>query len=458
MTTASICTIGDEILIGQIVDTNSSKISRELNNIGVKVRYMVSIGDDHREIVTQLRKCLNETNIVIVTGGLGPTKDDITKEALKELTGATGYKESSEQMENIVRILNARGIPMIDTNRAQALVPDTCTVIPNKLGTAPCMSFHLGGYNGSSRPSGSGTSSRSGGSSQLSGGGSVLYSLPGVPFEAIGLLPEIIADIKQYFNLEHITHHTIVTFGIPESTLAKRIESLEDSLPENIKLAYLPNPTIGVRLRLSQFGGNSDFSRQIAELQSIIGDAIYGEGDDNLQTVIGRMLREMGRRHAAGQNAIVGVPYTLSVAESCTGGHISELITSVPGCSDYYKGSVTSYANEVKINVLKVPSEVISSHGAVSEECVKAMAEGVLKALDTDFSVATSGIAGPGGGSPEKPVGMAWLAAAYRPRGTSNIIITTQKVGFASSRSVNIERFASYALNLLRLHILRQLR
>ncbi len=241
MTTASICTIGDEILIGQIVDTNSSKISRELNNIGVKVRYMVSIGDDHREIVTQLRKCLNETNIVIVTGGLGPTKDDITKEALKELTGATGYKESSEQMENIVRILNARGIPMIDTNRAQALVPDTCTVIPNKLGTAPCMSFHLGGYNGSSRPSGSGTSSRSGGSSQLSGGGSVLYSLPGVPFEAIGLLPEIIADIKQYFNLEHITHHTIVTFGIPESTLAKRIESWEDSLPENIKLAYLPN-------------------------------------------------------------------------------------------------------------------------------------------------------------------------------------------------------------------------
>lgn len=413
MKTASVCTIGDEILIGQIVDTNSSHIARELNLLGIQVKYMTSIGDDRARIISELGNCLDHTDIVIVTGGLGPTKDDITKDSLRELAGAGGYKESKEQLAHIERILGSRGIPMIDTNRAQAMVPDTCTVIPNKLGTAPCMAFYGLGQQGTA----------------------ALYSLPGVPFEAIGLLPDVMADIRRHFELEEITHHTILTFGIPESTLAKQIEAWEDALPENIHLAYLPDPTLGVRLRLTQFGGQADFTPYLSRLQAILGDAIYGEGEDTLQSVIGRRLRAAGK--------------TLSLAESCTGGHLSELITSVAGCSDYYKGSVTSYSNEVKMKVLWVKAETLAQYGAVSEACVREMAAGVLRALDTDYAVATSGIAGPGGGSPEKPVGTAWLAAAKRqPDGS--VAVATECVHFASSRAVNIERFASHALDLLR--------
>ena len=413
MKTASVCTIGDEILIGQIVDTNSSHIARELNKLGIKVKYMTSIGDVRENIISELGRCLDQTDIVIVTGGLGPTKDDITKDALCELSGSEGYKFSQEQFVHVERILKARGIPMIDTNRAQASVPEKCTVIPNKLGTAPCLAFHGLGASGKS----------------------ALYSLPGVPFEALGLLDDVMADIRAHFELDTITHKTIVTFGIPESTLAKQIEQWEDALPANIKLAYLPNPTYGVRLRLSQVGGEADFAPYIAQLREILSDAIYGEDDDNLQTVIGRNLRAAGK--------------TLSVAESCTGGHLSELITSVAGCSDYYKGSVTSYANEVKINVLGVPSRTIAEHGAVSEECVRAMASGVLRRLDTDYAVATSGIAGPGGATPDKPVGTAWLGVA-RKKEDGTVETDAKCVHFASSRAVNIERFASYALDFLR--------
>ena len=417
MITASVCTIGDEILIGQIVDTNSSNIAVRLNRMGIKVRYMLSIGDDHREIVSRLGKCLDSTDIVIVTGGLGPTKDDITKDALCELSHSTGLVESSGQLENVVRILAARGIPMIESNRAQALVPDNCTVIPNRLGTAPCMVFEGLGISGKS----------------------VLYALPGVPFEALGLMDEVCADIAGRFKPEQITHLTINTFGIAESVLAKQISDWEDALPENVKLAYLPNPTLGVRLRLTQYGGDAEFTPYVESLKEILGDNIYGFGDTSLQEEIGKLLRERGK--------------TVCAAESCTGGHISELFTSIAGCSDYYKGSVTSYSNEVKINILGVPSQIIAEHGAVSGECVAAMAEGVLRKLDTDYSVATSGIAGPGGGSAQKPVGMAWLAAAGK-LSDGSVEVITRKVQFASSRSVNIERFASNALDLLRRFIL----
>ena len=417
MITASICTIGDEILIGQIVDTNSSDISRELNRIGVKVVRMLSIGDDHREIVDNLNACLATSDVVLVTGGLGPTKDDITKEALRELSGSAGWRKSEEQYEVIDRILTARGIKMLDTNQAQALVPDKCEVIVNKLGTAPCMAFHGLGPNGNTS----------------------LYSMPGVPFETRGLLDDVMDDIRAHYKLEKISHRTIVTFGIPESELAKQIESWEDSLPANMHLAYLPNPTIGVRLRLSAFGVETDFAQQVEELSGLLGDAIYGEGEDTLPVVIGRMLRERGAKMAA--------------AESCTGGRISELMTAVAGCSDYYNGSVTSYANSVKMGTLGVRDETLAQHGAVSEETVREMAAGVLRKLDTDYSVATSGIAGPGGATPGKPVGMAWLAAAHR-NADGEISVTTKCVKFSSSRAVNIERFASNALNLLRLKIL----
>ncbi|MBO4768760.1 MAG: CinA family nicotinamide mononucleotide deamidase-related protein [Bacteroidales bacterium] len=417
MTTATICTIGDEILIGQIVDTNSSAIARELNKIGVKVNRMISIGDDRQEIISRLKECLEESDIVITTGGLGPTKDDITKDALRELSRAKGYRVSNGQLVIIEQILTARGIRMLETNQAQAMVPDTCEVLLNRLGTAPGMAFHDLGSNGSS-----------------------LYSLPGVPFEAIGLLPTLMGDICDRFRTEKISHRTLVTFGIPESELAAEIADIEDSLPSHIHLAYLPNPTIGVRLRLTSFGVETDFEEQVALLRERLGNAIYGEGEDTLPIAIGRLLKERGA--------------TMAAAESCTGGRISELITAIPGCSEYYNGSVTSYANSVKTGTLGVNPETIAKHGAVSEECVREMAAGVLRKLDTDFAVATSGIAGPTGGSPEKPVGMAWIAAAAKKKDGS-VDVTTKCVRFASNRAVNIERFASNALNLLRLKILQ---
>ena len=427
MTTASICTIGDEILIGQIVDTNSSKISQALNRIGVKVQYMLSIGDDRNEIITKLDKCLKQTNIVIVTGGLGPTKDDITKDALASLSGASGYKESAEQLAIVKRILGARHIELLDINLAQAQVPNTCEVIPNQLGTAPCMRFTF--------------------EEDKYGHKAVLYSLPGVPYEAEGLLDDILEDIKKNFTLEKIIHKNIITFGVAESVLSKQIESWEDALPKWLHLAYLPNATIGIRLRLSCYGADDPervrrMDEETEKLREILGNTVYGTDDDTLQSILPRLLQcppEAARQE------------TISVAESCTGGHLSELITSIPGCSKYYNGSVTSYSNSVKINVLGVNPEIIANFGAVSRECAEAMARGVANLLDTDYSIATTGIAGPDGGSAEKPVGTCWIAVAHRDRTTGDTEVVSKKIlSMSASRDVNIKRFASNALDLLR--------
>lgn len=417
MKTATICTIGDEILIGQIVDTNSSHIARALQSLGIKVLYHLSIADDRSEILARLSEALDRSDIVISTGGLGPTRDDITKDCLRVLSGSEGYRDSEEQYRINCEILAARGIGMLDTNRAQSQVPDRCEVLPNHLGTAPGMVFRGLGRNGSS----------------------VLYSLPGVPFEALGLLDSVMEDIRAHFELDAITHRTIVTFGIPESVLAERIREWEDALPQNVHLAYLPNATLGVRLRLTEMGHGEHIDRLAEELKDLLGDAVYGEGEDDLPTAIGRLLLSRGK--------------TMSAAESCTGGRISALMTAVPGCSAYYYGSVTSYDNSVKMNVLGVREETLREHGAVSEECIREMAEGVLRHLGTDYSVATSGIAGPTGGTPEKPVGMAWIAAARR-NSDGSVTVNTRRVQFRSNRATNIERFASNALNLLRLTIL----
>lgn len=410
MTRACICTIGDEILIGQIVDTNSSHIARELNACGVKVAGMLSIGDDHDCIISSLEAELSRNEIVIVTGGLGPTKDDITKKALAELSGAQAWKEDERQMAIIHRILHSRGLDVLDINRAQALVPETCEVIPNHLGTAPIMVFRF--------------------ASERFGHPATLYSLPGVPFEALGALKDVVNDICAYNDLPKITHRTIMTYGIAESALAKRIEEWEDALPQDIHLAYLPNALTGVRLRLSAYGeGLTQQERiegEIAKLKGIIGDVIYSFEDDTLESCIGKLLKQHGK--------------TISTAESCTGGLIASMITSVPGSSEYYLGSVVSYANSVKQEVLGVPAEIIQEFGAVSSECVGAMAEGVRKLTGTDFSVATSGIAGPGGGSAEKPVGLVWIGVSSQS-GTQ-----TYKLTFNSDRKRNIERFASSAL------------
>lgn len=410
MTRACICTIGDEILIGQIVDTNSSHIARELNACGVKVAGMLSIGDDHDSIISSLEAELSRNEVVIVTGGLGPTKDDITKKALAELSGALGWKEDEEQLAIIHRILHSRGLDVLDINRAQALVPETCEVIPNRLGTAPIMVFRF--------------------ASERFGHPATLYALPGVPFEALGALKDVIEDICTHNDLQKITHRTIMTYGIAESALAKRIEEWEDALPQDIHLAYLPNALTGVRLRLSAYGEaltqQERIEAEIAKLKGIIGDVIYSYEDDTLQNCIGKLLKQHGK--------------TISTAESCTGGLVASMITSVAGSSEYYLGSVVSYANSVKQEVLGVPAEIIKEFGAVSSECVGAMAEGVRKLTGTDFSVATSGIAGPGGGSTEKPVGLVWIGVSSQS-GTQ-----TYKLTFNSDRKRNIERFASSAL------------
>ena len=422
MTTASICTIGDEILIGQIVDTNSSHISRALNSLGIRVTRMLSIGDDHDIIIEGLKSELEKNDIVIVTGGLGPTKDDITKQALAELSGTDTFKTDDRQLEIIHRILSSRGIDILDINIAQASVPDTCEVIPNRLGTAPVMVFRF--------------------PEERFGHKATLYSLPGVPFEALGALDDIKEDIRNHFDISDIYHKTVMTFGIPESSLSNMLDEWEDALPEDMHLAYLPNPLTGVRLRLSIYGGDraeeeARIEAQLSQLKEILGDALYSDEDDSLERCIGKMLASAGK--------------TVSAAESCTGGLISSLFTSIPGSSEYYLGSVTSYANSVKSGVLGVPEEIIRENGAVSEECVKAMAEGVRRITGSDFSVATSGIAGPGGGSEEKPVGLVWIAVS------SQMGTEACRMVFKGDRKRNIDRFAANALNLLRKKIKNEL-
>ena len=414
MTGASICTIGDEILIGQITDTNSAHISRALNSLGIKVSRMVSIGDDHNVIIDSLTRELKENEIVITTGGLGPTKDDITKNALAELSESTSYKTDERQLAIVRRILSARGLDILDINLAQADVPENCEVIPNKLGTAPIMVFRF--------------------PEARFGHKATLYSLPGVPFEALGALEDILEDIKAHNSLSDIYHRTVMTYGVAESALAKMIADWEDSLPEDMHLAYLPNALTGVRLRLSIYGGvkeeqESRIKAQLEGLKAILGDIIYSDKDDTLESAAGAILKA----HKC----------TLSTAESCTGGMISSMITSVPGSSEYFLGAVTSYANSVKQNVLGVPAEIIEKYGAVSSECVAAMAEGVRKLTCSDYSVATSGIAGPGGGSEEKPVGTVWIGVASE-HGTE-----TFRLRFNSDRKRNIERFSSSALHIL---------
>lgn len=422
MTQASICTIGDEILIGQIIDTNSSHISLALNKLGIKVTRMLSIGDDLDTIVNSLEGELLKNDIVIVTGGLGPTKDDITKNALARLSGSQSYVTDERQLEIIHNILSVRGLDVLDINLAQASVPDKCEVIPNKLGTAPVMVFRF--------------------EEERFGHPATLYSLPGVPFEALGALDDILDDIRLHNNISDIYHRTIMTYGVAESALSKMIEEWEDSLPSDIHLAYLPNQLTGVRLRLSIYGGireeeEARIEAETARLKAILGNIIYSDREDTLQGCIGRLLSGCGK--------------TLSAAESCTGGTISELITSVPGSSGYYLGSVTSYANEIKTKVLGVPEEIIAEYGAVSRECVAAMAEGVRKLTGSDFSVATSGIAGPGGGSADKPVGLVWIGVSS-DKGTE----TFQTI-FKGDRKRNMERFAATALNYLRVKLVNEL-
>ncbi len=422
MTTASICTIGDEILIGQIVDTNSSYISRELNAIGIRISGMVSIGDNHDRIIDTLRNELKNNDIVITTGGLGPTKDDITKAALAELSGSSRYVVHEGQKEVVYRILHSRGLEVLDINEQQALVPEKCEVIVNKLGTAPVMVFRF--------------------EAEEFGHPATLYSLPGVPFEALGAVPDVLADIKSHYKLSSITHRNIMVYGMAESALSKLIEPWEDALPSDMHLAYLPNQLTGIRLRLSVYGGEekdniSRIEDRFAELKTILGDMVYSDADDTLQGTIGRLLRGSGK--------------TLSIAESCTGGEIAHLITTVPGASEYFLGSVTSYDPSVKIRVLGVPEETIETFGIVSSAVAAAMADGVRKLTGSTYAVATTGWADAYGDEHE-PAGTVWVGIAS-PGGTK-----TAKFNYRNDRNRNIERFSASALNELRKMIVSDLK
>lgn len=417
MTTATICTIGDEILIGQIIDTNSSMISLELGKIGVKVESMISCSDSENDIIDTLNLSLKRSDIIVVTGGLGPTKDDITKQALAKLTGCKTFVRNNKQLDIIKRLLIARGIKMTDINKNQALVPKTAKVILNQVGTAPIMEFSFF-KNGKKK---------------------LLFSMPGVPFETENALEDVIKSIKGHFQLQNILHKTICTFGLPESTLAKLIEQWENSLDKRIHLAYLPNPVLGVRLRLSIYGidnkeGKAILSKSIRSLKKILGNHIYGYDSTDPIEAISKIL--------------IDKRATLSVAESCTGGFVSHLLTKKAGASKYFWGSIISYDNSVKINMLGVKEKTISNYGAVSKECVEEMAKGARKHLNTTYSIATSGIAGPSGGSRSKPVGTLWIAVSG-PKGTQSTTLRS-----TSTRNINIQRFAAAAIDYLRIQIL----
>lgn len=418
MINASVCTIGDEILLGQIVDTNSAGISRALGEIGIRVKRKLSIGDDRDEILNNLRNELKLSDIVITTGGLGPTKDDITKAVLKELSHSDKYIENAAQLENVYRILHSRGLEVLPNNKAQALVPKKAEVIPNTLGTAPVMVFRF--------------------KEEEFGHRTTLYALPGVPFEAMGMLPAVLDDIRAHNELDTILHRNLMVYGIAESALSQKIAPWEDALPKDLHLAYLPNPLTGIRLRLSRYGGDREegeriMDEKIASLKEILGNMVYSDEDDTLEAAIGRMLKGAGK--------------TLSAAESCTGGEISHLITTVAGSSAYYLGSVTSYAIEVKEKVLGVPSETIEKYGVVSSEVAAAMAEGVRRLTGSDYSLATTGLAGPGGDE-KNPVGTVWIAVSG-PAGTRTICRN-----YKNDRKRNIERFAASALDFLRLYLM----
>ena len=409
-----IITIGDEILIGQIVDTNSAFIGQLLNLNGMSVKQISSVSDDREHILKALDEAKNRADIILITGGLGPTKDDITKKTLCEYFKTTmRFDEGAYQ--DVVNIFATFGKEVTPLNRLQAEVPSICEVVHNYNGTAPCMWFDVEGK--------------------------IFVSMPGVPYEMKALMKDhIIPKLKQRFNFPFIYHKTVLTQGIGESTLSELISDWEDSLAAlNIKLAYLPSPGM-VRLRLSAKGEvEADLKiyvdKKIEELKLLISEYIYGyeifgEEKETLEEIVGKLLRTQKK--------------TISTAESCTGGYISHLLTRVAGSSDYYIGSVISYAYEIKETELGVPHDIILNHGAVSQPVVEQMAIAIRKKYKTDYSISASGIAGPGGGTDDKPVGSVWVAIATPEK------VISEKFLFGNNRERNIQKTANAALNMLR--------
>lgn len=403
---AEIITVGDELLIGQVIDTNSAWMGRELNKVGIEVIRIVSVRDRAEEITEAVDDAMKRVDIVLVTGGLGPTKDDITKQTLCAYFG-TELVFSEEVFENVKRVLAGR-IPMNALNKSQAMVPKDCIVINNRVGSASVSWFEKDGK--------------------------VLVSMPGVPQEMTTVMSEeVIPRLREKFDTDVIIHRTFTVKNYPESVLAEKLESWEVSLPECLKLAYLPKPGI-IRLRLTGRGKNKEevqmlMNMEAGKLEKLLGDDIFDEDDTPLEILVGNLLKKKN--------------LTVSTAESCTGGSIAARLTSIPGSSEYFKGAVVAYSNEIKESLLHVSPETLKERGAVSEETVIEMVKGAMETLKTDCAVSTSGIAGPGGGTKEKPVGTVWIAAAYKNE------IRTMKQETNRGREMNVERAGNNALLLL---------
>ena len=407
---AEIITIGDEILIGQIVDTNSAWIAQKLNAIGLRIKQISSVSDDKQHILTALAEAHNRADIILITGGLGPTKDDITKKTLAEYfgVGLIENKEALENVEKIFRRLRGTFTELLDVNKQQALVPENCEVIINKNGTAPGMWFNKGGK--------------------------IYVSMPGVPHEMMYMMEEsVIPKIKDTFKLPFIIHKTILTAGEGESYLAEKIADIEGSLPSFIKLAYLPK--LGqVRLRLSAYGDdetllNDKVNEYAAKITERVGNAVIAQEDIPLEKAI--------------LNFMADNELTLSTAESCTGGYIAHLLTQHPGSSKVYFGGAVSYSYELKESILGVKNETLWQYGAVSRETVTEMVEGALANFKSDYAIAVTGIAGPDGGTEDKPVGTVWIGVASAKK------TVTKRFSFGNKRLQNIERTAIAALNML---------
>jgi len=411
---AQIITIGDELLIGQTIDTNSAWIGAELSMAGFDIQRKTSIHDNRSDILKALSEAAGKADVIIITGGLGPTSDDITRQTLCEFFG-TKLVLNREVLEMIEKMMLRRKIPMNENNRKQAEVPEACKVLKNRAGTAPGLWFEKDK--------------------------SIFISMPGVPYEMKTIMADhVLPRLMKRFRSQAIIHKNIMTYGLPEARLAEMLKEFEAALPENIRLAYLPSFGV-IKLRLTGTGKDREIlKKQVEEhvrnLSSIIPDLIFSEKEDTFESVLGLLLLERKE--------------TMCTAESCTGGNIAHLITTIPGSSYYFKGSVVAYSNAVKEKLLGVDGKIIEEEGAVSEPVVRAMAEGARRLLNTDYALATSGIAGPEGGTDEKPVGTLWIAAASA-NGTYS-----EQYTYGGDRITNIMRFSNAAMNLLRKQIIKE--
>ncbi|MDY6801157.1 MAG: competence/damage-inducible protein A [Bacteroidota bacterium] len=411
---AEIITIGDELLIGQVVDTNAAWIANKLNLLGIDIHKIVSISDKKESIFKALEQVDKSTSLVILTGGLGPTNDDITKIALAKYFRVK-LVMNGQVLENIKTFVSKRNADLNERNKQQALVPENCSVIQNTIGTAPGMWFE--------------------------NRDKIIISMPGVPFEMKEMMNnQILEKLKKRYKDFFILHKIILTQGLSESKLAEMLEEWEKTLPKELSVAYLPSPGI-IKLRITGKGKNWKYLEEMIQnkvetLKKIIPDYICGYDEEKLEESLGKLLKQ--------KNA------TVSVAESCTGGNIGQLITSIPGSSEYFKGGIIAYSNEIKENILNVNKRNIEIYGAVSKQVVEEMAQSVLKLFNTNFSIATSGIAGPTGGSREKPVGTTWIAVS------SKDTVISQKFIFGDQRNRNIQRASLTAINMLQKLILSE--